>query len=85
MPKFLATLGTRLNVEERATPQRSCWNSGKSVIAPGKCSITTVPEMRERPRERTYIVGRRIGRPIALQLLLLLLILSGLGRVLPHN
>ena len=53
--------------------------------APRKPSITLAAETGERPSARTYIVSGRTGRPVALQFLLLLLILAGLGGVLPHN
>lgn len=53
--------------------------------APGKLSISVVLETGDGPSGRTHVIRRRAGRPVALQLLLLLLVLAGLGRVLPHN
>ena len=68
-----------------ATAQRARRNWAVLSTAPGKLSISAVLETGDGPSGRTHVIRRRAGRPVALQLLLLLLVLAGLGRVLPHN
>lgn len=58
---------------------------GSTVRRPGAICNRLDLETGERLRGRTYIVSRRTGWPVTLQLLLLLLILAGLGGILPHD